>query len=200
MNDERRTSAARGIMLVLSSPSGAGKTTLTRNLLEQENNDYPGRLALSVSVTTRPRRPSEIDGVHYHFTHPAPVRADARQRRIAGMGRGPRQFLRHAARAGRGALTRASDVLFDIDWQGTQQLLEKMRDDVVSVFVLPPSARRVEVAAGAARRGQRRGHRAAAAQRGRGISPLERIRLRPGQSRSRQELRAAAFDPDRGAA
>ena len=66
MNDEPDISR-RGIMLVLSSPSGAGKTTLTRNLLEQENIDYPGKLELSISATTRPRRPSEIDAVHYHF-------------------------------------------------------------------------------------------------------------------------------------
>ncbi|HZT27134.1 MAG TPA: guanylate kinase [Pseudolabrys sp.] len=130
----------RGIMLVLSSPSGAGKTTLTRNLLEQENIDDPGKLELSISVTTRERRGSEIDGVHYHFVT---------RRRFEAMRDGgelleyaevhgnfygtPREPVDRALAAGR-------DVLFDIDWQGTRQLLEKMRDDVVTVFVLPPSA------------------------------------------------------------
>jgi guanylate kinase len=122
-------------MLVLSSPSGAGKTTLTRNLLEQEEN-----VALSVSVTTRSRRPSEIDGVHYHFVT---------KRQFEGM-RDSGQLLEWAQVHGNyygtprepveKALSSGRDVLFDIDWQGTQQLYEKMRYDVVSVFVLPPSA------------------------------------------------------------
>jgi guanylate kinase len=125
----------RGIMLVLSSPSGAGKTTLTRNLLEQEEN-----VSLSISVTTRARRPSEIDGVHYHFLS---------QRRFEVM-RDAGELLEwaevHGAFYGtprepvEQALAQGCDVLFDIDWQGTQQLYEKMRTDVVSVFVLPPSA------------------------------------------------------------
>jgi guanylate kinase len=130
----------RGIMLVLSSPSGAGKTTLTRNLLEQENKDDPGKLELSISVTTRKRRPSEIDGVHYYFVS---------KRRFEAMRDGgellewaevhgnyygtPREPVERALADGR-------DVLFDIDWQGARQLYEKMRDDVISVFVLPPSA------------------------------------------------------------
>jgi guanylate kinase len=127
--------ARRGIMLVVSSPSGAGKTTLTRNLLEQEEN-----VSLSISVTTRERRSSEIDGVHYHFIT---------RRRFETMRDGdellewaevhgnyygtPREPVEAALGAGR-------DMLFDIDWQGTQQLYAKMRADVVSVFVLPPSA------------------------------------------------------------
>jgi guanylate kinase len=125
----------RGIMLVLSSPSGAGKTTLTRNLLEQEEN-----VALSVSVTTRARRGSEIDGVHYRFVT---------KQQFEGM-RDSGQLLEWAEVHGNyygtprepveKALSVGRDVLFDIDWQGTQQLYEKMRDDVVSVFVLPPSA------------------------------------------------------------
>jgi guanylate kinase len=130
----------RGIMLVLSSPSGAGKTTLTRNLLEQENKDDPGKLELSISVTTRKRRPSEIDSVHYYFVS---------KRRFEAMRDGgellewaevhgnyygtPREPVERALSEGR-------DVLFDIDWQGAQQLYEKMRADVISVFVLPPSA------------------------------------------------------------
>jgi guanylate kinase len=127
--------ARRGIMLIVSSPSGAGKTTLTRNLLEQEEN-----VSLSISVTTRERRASEIDGVHYHFI-------SRRQFEIMRDGGEllewaevhdnyygtPREPVERALEEGR-------DILFDIDWQGTQQLYEKMRADVVSVFVLPPTA------------------------------------------------------------
>jgi guanylate kinase len=139
MNDERDISR-RGIMLVLSSPSGAGKTTLTRNLLEQENIDDPGKLELSISATTRPRRPSEIDGVHYRFVSKRQFESmrDSGEllewAEVHGNYYGtPREPVDHALAAGR-------DVLFDIDWQGTQQLLDKIRDDVVTVFVLPPSA------------------------------------------------------------
>ena len=127
--------ARRGIMLVVSSPSGAGKTTLTRNLLEQEEN-----VSLSVSVTTREKRLSEIDGVHYHFIS---------KRRFEAM-RDSDELLEHAEVHGNyygtpreaveAALSAGRDMLFDIDWQGTQQLYAKMRSDVVSVFVLPPSA------------------------------------------------------------
>ena len=136
MNDITR----RGIMLVVSSPSGAGKTTLSRNLLEQENIDDPGKLELSVSATTRLRRPSEIDGVHYHFVSKRQfaVMRDAGQllewAEVHGNFYGtPREPVDKALAEGR-------DVLFDIDWQGTRQLYEKMPEDVVSVFVLPPSA------------------------------------------------------------
>ncbi len=139
MNDEADITR-RGIMLVLSSPSGAGKTTLTRNLLEQENIDYPGKLALSVSATTRPKRPSEIEGVHYFFKtkRQFEVMRDVGEllewAEVHGNFYGtPREPVEKALAEGR-------DVLFDIDWQGTRQLLEKMRDDVVTVFVLPPSA------------------------------------------------------------
>jgi guanylate kinase len=129
----------RGIMLVLSSPSGAGKTTLTRNLLEQEDN-----VSLSISATTRARRASEIDGVHYHFMS---KRQFERMRdsgdllewaEVHGNLYGtPREPVEQALAQGR-------DVLFDIDWQGTRQLYEKMRDDVVSIFVLPPTARELK--------------------------------------------------------
>jgi guanylate kinase len=127
--------ARRGIMLVVSSPSGAGKTTLTRNLLEQEEN-----VSLSISVTTRARRASEIEGVHYRFI----CKRDFEVMRDAG------QLLEWAEVHGNfygtprapveRALSEGRDVLFDIDWQGTLQLYKSMRDDVVSVFVLPPSA------------------------------------------------------------
>ncbi|WP_137392421.1 guanylate kinase [Rhodoligotrophos defluvii] len=125
-------------MLVLSSPSGAGKSTLTRLLTEEEHK--AGRpFHLSVSVTTRPRRASELNGVHYHFI--------TRQRFEAMRARG--ELLEWAEVHGNlygtprepveQALERGQDVLFDIDWQGTLQLYDASRDDVVSVFVLPPS-------------------------------------------------------------
>jgi guanylate kinase len=127
--------ARRGIMLVVSSPSGAGKTTLTRNLLEQEES-----VAMSVSVTTRERRSSEIDGVHYRFIS---------KRRFESL-RDSDELLEYAEVHGNyygtpreeveRTLAAGKDMLFDIDWQGTQQLYAKMRSDVVSVFVLPPSA------------------------------------------------------------
>ena len=127
--------ARRGIMLVVSSPSGAGKTTLTRNLLAQEKN-----ISLSVSVTTRARRPSEIEHVHYHFISMAEFEAlrDAggllEWAEVHGNCYGtPRAPVEAALAAGH-------DMLFDIDWQGTRQLYQAMRRDIVSVFVLPPSA------------------------------------------------------------
>ena len=127
--------ARRGIMLVVSSPSGAGKTTLTRNLLEQEEN-----VSLSISVTTRARRASEIDGVHYRFisTRQFEVMRDSGDllewAEVHGNFYGtPREPVEIALKEGR-------DVLFDIDWQGTLQLYKATRSDVVSVFVLPPSA------------------------------------------------------------
>lgn len=124
----------RGLMLVISSPSGAGKSTLARNLLETDK-----QLGLSVSVTTRPRRPSEIEGVHYHFVS---IREFERLRdsdallewaEVHGNFYGtPREPVETAMAEGR-------DMLFDIDWQGAQQLQEKMAADVVSIFVLPPT-------------------------------------------------------------
>jgi len=124
----------RGLMLVLSSPSGAGKSTIARNLLESD-----ASLELSVSVTTRARRGSEIDGVHYHFLS---MREFGRLRdsdallesaEVHGNCYGtPREPAEAAMAQGR-------DMLFDIDWQGAKQLSEKMRADIVSIFILPPS-------------------------------------------------------------
>jgi guanylate kinase len=124
----------RGLMLVLSSPSGAGKTTITRRILERD-----AELTISVSVTTRPQRPGEIDGVHYHFIDKAEF-----ARRVAA-----NQLLEHATVFGnsygtpRGpveaTLAAGRDVVADVDWQGTQQLQQNFRDNMVSVFVLPPS-------------------------------------------------------------
>ena len=137
---EPKDISRRGIMLVLSSPSGAGKTTLSRNLLDQENIDDPGKLELSISVTTREKRASEIADVHYHFIE---------KRHFEAM-RDRGELLEWAVVHGNyygtprdpveKALSEGRDVLFDIDWQGAQQLKEKMPSDVISVFVLPPSA------------------------------------------------------------
>lgn len=128
----------RGIMLVLSSPSGAGKTTLSRNLLEQENIDDPGKLELSVSATTRPRRPSEIEGVHYHFVGKRQFEA-MRDRgellewaEVHGNYYGtPRDRIDEATRAGR-------DVLLEIDWQGARQIKQRF-PKAIGIFILPPS-------------------------------------------------------------
>ena len=128
--------ARRGLMFVLSSPSGAGKTTLSRMLLNADQN-----VELSVSVTTRPRRPGEVEGRDYHFIDLARFEAMVTTNKLLewaevfGYRYGtPRQPVQKALRAGR-------DVLFDIDWQGTQQLREKARDDLVSVFILPPTVK-----------------------------------------------------------
>jgi guanylate kinase len=126
--------ARRGLMLVLSSPSGAGKTTLSRLLLDSDP-----AIDLSISVTTRPPRPGEVDGSHYHFIDRAQFDSMVTRGELLewaqvfgnryGTPRGPVEK----------ALSSGRDVLFDIDWQGTQQLREKGRADLVSVFVLPPS-------------------------------------------------------------
>ena len=127
----------RGLMLILSSPSGAGKTTLTRMLLQNKDVD----LNLSVSVTTRTRRSSEVDGLHYHFISTERF-GDLRDRNdllewaevhgnLYGTPRGPVDDL----------LGRGRDVLFDIDYQGTQQIRAKAREDVATIFILPPSMR-----------------------------------------------------------
>jgi guanylate kinase len=125
----------RGVMVVLSSPSGAGKSSITRALVLEERD----RLFLSISVTTRARRSSEIEGVHYTFID----RARFQRMRESG------DLLEWAEVHGNlyatpkapveAALSAGRDVLFDIDWQGTQQLVAAMPDDVVTIFILPPS-------------------------------------------------------------
>ena len=129
----------RGLMLVLSSPSGAGKTTLSRLLLEAEPN-----IDLSVSVTTRPKRPGEIEGRHYYFIAMAEFEAMTKRGDLLEWAR----VFGHCYGTPRGpveaALASGRDVLFDIDWQGTQQVREKARTDLVSVFVLPPSIPELE--------------------------------------------------------
>lgn len=121
-------------MLILSSPSGAGKTTLSRLLLQQYD-----KLELSVSVTTRPRRPSEVDGTHYHFISERKFAAMRERDELLEWAEVHGHFYGTPREAVEEALTAGRDVLFDIDWQGTEQITAAMRDDVVSVFILPPS-------------------------------------------------------------
>ncbi len=125
----------RGLLLVMSSPSGAGKSTLSRMLLEKDKN-----ITMSVSVTTRPPRPGEVNGRDYHFiTHEEFGRLRDRNdlleyAEVFGNFYGtPKRPVADALQAGR-------DVLFDIDWQGTQQLAQAMEEDLVRIFILPPSA------------------------------------------------------------
>src|SRR3974390_2005961 len=129
----------RGMMFVLSSPSGAGKTTLSRMLMEV----MPG-LRMSVSTTTRAKRPGEVEGRDYHFVDKTRFEEMVKRHDLLewatvfdnryGTPRAPVEA----------ALSAGEDVLFDIDWQGTQQMREKARADVVSVFILPPSAADLE--------------------------------------------------------
>jgi guanylate kinase len=131
--------ARRGLLLVLSSPSGAGKTTLSRRLLADD-----ASVTLSISVTTRPMRPGEVDGRDYHFIE---------RRRFDAMVTGG-ELLEYAEVFGNGygtpakpvrdALAQGRDVLFDVDWQGTQQLRDKAPKDVASIFVLPPTIAELE--------------------------------------------------------
>lgn len=129
----------RGLMFVLSSPSGAGKTTITRALLKN-NAD----LEISISATTRQRRPGEVDGQDYYFVDIPEFNAMVENgemlehAKVFGNYYGtPRQPVEEA-------LGRGHDVIFDIDWQGTQQLREIARDDLVTVFILPPNAKELE--------------------------------------------------------
>ncbi|MBI1261533.1 MAG: guanylate kinase [Rhizobiales bacterium] len=139
MSNETLQVGRRGLMLVLSSPSGAGKTTLSRRLLEGDN-----MITMSVSATTRPPRPGEEHGRDYYFLSTEDF----------GIMRNQDAFLEHAkvfnnyygtpAKPVLEALEAGRDVLFDIDWQGTQQLEEHAKEDLVKVFILPPSAQDLE--------------------------------------------------------
>lgn len=139
MKDAAVRLARRGLMFVLSSPSGAGKSTIARQLLAEDDD-----IELSISVTTRERRQSELDGVHYHFID------EPRFTRMAERG----ELLEWAEVHGNyygtprdpveKALSQGQDILFDIDWQGTRQIAEKMPEDLVRVFILPPSMKELE--------------------------------------------------------
>jgi guanylate kinase len=133
-SDEPATRRRRGLLIVLSSPSGAGKTTISRMLRESD-----AEISMSISATTRPKRRGEVEGVDYHFVH------DAEFDRLIEAG----EFVEWAPVFGyrygtpkapvKDALRDGRDILFDIDWQGTQQLHSAMGEDLVRIFILPPS-------------------------------------------------------------
>jgi len=124
----------RGVMLVLSSPSGAGKSTIARNLLAQDKN-----MEMSVSVTTRAKRGSEIDGTHYHFISEREFERLKEGQALLEWAPVHGNFYGTPRDAVDQAMSEGRDMLFDIDYQGGQQLMETARADVVSIFILPPS-------------------------------------------------------------
>ena len=124
----------RGLMLVLSSPSGAGKTSISRALLERDDN-----LALSISVTTRPRRPGEVDGEDYYFIDKIEFELMVNRQELLEHAKVFDHYYGTPRAPVEQSLARGHDVLFDIDWQGTQQVAETARGDLVSIFILPPS-------------------------------------------------------------
>ncbi len=125
----------RGIVLILSSPSGAGKTTLTRMLLQDRSLD----LSLSISVTTRPRRSSEVDGIHYRFITQRQFESLRDNGELLEWARVHGNYYGTPRAPVEEILAQGRDALFDIDYQGTQQVREKMAADTVTVFILPPS-------------------------------------------------------------
>ena len=129
----------RGLMLVLSSPSGAGKTSISRRLLAKEND-----LELSVSATTRKRRPGEVEGKDYHFVTANDFHLMINNCEMLEYAKVFDHYYGTPSAPVMAALGAGRDVLFDIDWQGTQQLADASREDLVSVFILPPSTRDLE--------------------------------------------------------
>lgn len=126
--------ARRGLMLVISSPSGAGKSTIARTLM-----DIDKQIGMSVSVTTRARRPSEIEGVHYHFISQREFERLRASDALLEWAEVHGNFYGTPREPVDVAMSEGRDMLFDIDWQGAQQLQEKMSVDVVSIFILPPT-------------------------------------------------------------
>ena len=129
----------RGLMLVLSSPSGAGKSTISRNLLESDPS-----FELSISVTTRARRGSEIDGRHYHFRGRREFESMRDNDELLEWAEVHGNFYATPRAPVEKALSEGRDMLFDIDWQGAEQLRETMRADIVSIFILPPTMRELK--------------------------------------------------------
>jgi guanylate kinase len=129
----------RGLMFVLSSPSGAGKTTITRALL----NNNPD-LEISISATTRPRRPGETDGQDYYFVDITQFNQMVEGGEMLEHAKVFNNYYGTPRLPVEQALARGHDVIFDIDWQGTQQLREIARDDLVTVFILPPNSKELE--------------------------------------------------------
>ena len=129
----------RGLMLVLSSPSGAGKTTIARRLLAEDE-----WLELSVSATTRRRRPGEVEGKDYNFVSTSDFQIMVNDRALLEYAKVFDNYYGTPSVPVMAALAEGRDMLFDIDWQGTQQLADASREDLVSVFILPPSTRDLE--------------------------------------------------------
>ena len=129
----------RGLMLVLSSPSGAGKTSIARSLLTRDK-----EINMSVSATTRPRRPGEAEGKDYYFVDEEKFKTDINKGLFLEYARVFDHYYGTPLELVQKLLSSGCDVLFDIDWQGTQQIKAKARDDLVSIFVLPPSTAELE--------------------------------------------------------
>jgi len=129
----------RGLMLVLSSPSGAGKTTISREILANDQN-----IEMSVSMTTRPRRRGEVDGKDYNFTDMENFNLMVNRREFLEYAKVFDNYYGTPAAPVTDVLVSGRDILFDIDWQGTQQLSEEPGDDLVSIFILPPSMKDLE--------------------------------------------------------
>ena len=129
----------RGLMLVLSSPSGAGKTSIARSLLKRDK-----EINMSVSATTRPRRPGEVEGKDYYFVDEEKFKTDINKGLFLEYARVFDHYYGTPLGLVQKLLSSGCDVLFDIDWQGTQQIKAKARDDLVSIFVLPPSTAELE--------------------------------------------------------
>ena len=140
MTDDATAAGRRGFILILSSPSGAGKTTLTRMLLTKPDLD----LTLSISVTTRTRRHSEADGVHYNFINKRTFQALRDSDDLLEWAEVHGNFYGTPRSPVERVLDTGRDVLFDIDWQGTQQVKAKVGADAVTVFILPPSMRELQ--------------------------------------------------------
>ena len=128
-----RQVARRGLVLILSSPSGAGKTTLTRSLVQEQAG------VLSISVTTRPKRPSEIEGRHYHFIDVEEFMAMRDRDELLEWAEVHGNFYGTPRKLVERTLAAGQDMIFDIDYQGTRQVRQKLPEDVVTVFILPPS-------------------------------------------------------------
>ncbi len=139
MSNDGASLVRRGLMLVLSSPSGAGKTTLSRLLLEHDSG-----IELSISATTRPKRPGERDGVDYQFIDNVRFRGMVDREELLEWAQVFDNYYGTPRAPVEASLSAGRDMLFDIDWQGTQQLVERAREDLVSVFILPPSTQELE--------------------------------------------------------
>ncbi len=139
MSESDKVIGRRGLMLVLSSPSGAGKTSIARRLLDEDDN-----IEMSISTTTRKRRPGEVEGRDYYFVDKDSFHIMINNRDFLEYAKVFSNYYGTPKAPVMDALAMGRDVLFDIDWQGTQQVADAKREDLVSVFILPPSTRDLE--------------------------------------------------------